>query len=69
MSLDDRSIKALLVEALGASNKAGDAIMEVYRTDLAVESGRTDKSPLTIADRRSTRSSRSFSDRKIARGR
>lgn len=41
-----------LLTAVRAAKKAGDAIMEVYNSDFAVET-KEDRSPLTLADRRS----------------
>jgi len=43
---------ALVSSALAASKKAGDAVLEVYNSDFAVEL-KDDKSPLTLADKRS----------------
>ncbi len=42
----------LLLSALFASKKAGDKILEVYKSDFGVEH-KNDKSPLTIADKQS----------------
>lgn len=44
-------ITSLVVAALAAAKKAGDAIMDVYHSEFVVEH-KNDKSPLTIADRR-----------------
>jgi 3'(2'), 5'-bisphosphate nucleotidase len=46
------NINILLVEAVIASKKAGDAILEVYSSGFSVEQ-KEDRSPLTLADRRS----------------
>lgn len=40
-----------LIGAIGAAVKAGEAIMEVYQSDFAVEA-KEDRSPLTLADKR-----------------
>ncbi len=48
----NKEMKAWFVEALRASKEAGDAILEVYRTDFDVDI-KDDKSPLTEADRKS----------------
>ncbi|UCE78238.1 MAG: 3'(2'),5'-bisphosphate nucleotidase CysQ [Nitrospiraceae bacterium] len=45
---------SFLPHLLSASQKAGDAIMEIYQTDFAVEE-KDDRSPLTLADKRSHR--------------
>lgn len=45
-------MQSLLINAVVAAKKAGDAIMEVYASDFSVEL-KEDKSPLTLADRRS----------------
>jgi 3'(2'), 5'-bisphosphate nucleotidase len=42
----------LLIEAITAAKKAGDAILEVYDSGFSVEQ-KEDKSPLTFADKRS----------------
>lgn len=42
----------LLITALVAAKEAGDAILEVYDSDFAVET-KDDRSPLTLADKRS----------------
>jgi 3'(2'), 5'-bisphosphate nucleotidase len=53
MQTKDREVIAQLVfAALTASKKAGDAILEVYNSDFAVEL-KDDRSPLTLADKRS----------------
>jgi 3'(2'), 5'-bisphosphate nucleotidase len=46
------TINSLLVEAVVAAKKAGDAIIEVYGSSFNVEQ-KEDRSPLTLADRRS----------------
>jgi 3'(2'), 5'-bisphosphate nucleotidase len=46
------NIHSLLVKAVIAAKKAGDAIVEVYGSDFTVER-KEDRSPLTLADRRS----------------
>jgi len=46
------NIKQLLVTSIQASIEAGEAILEVYESDFAVEQ-KDDKSPLTLADKRS----------------
>jgi 3'(2'), 5'-bisphosphate nucleotidase len=43
-----------LPHLLNASQKAGDAIMDIYRSDFTVEE-KDDRSPLTLADKRSHR--------------
>lgn len=43
---------ALIFAAISASKKAGDAILDVYNSDFAVEL-KDDRSPLTLADKRS----------------
>jgi 3'(2'), 5'-bisphosphate nucleotidase len=45
-------LKALLSIAVAASVEAGKAVLEVYSSDFAVEK-KEDKSPLTLADKRS----------------
>jgi 3'(2'), 5'-bisphosphate nucleotidase len=45
-------IKALLLTALQASLTAGSAILQIYSQDFSVEE-KSDKSPLTLADRKS----------------
>ena len=45
-------IKQLLLTSIQASIEAGEAILEVYESDFAVEQ-KDDKSPLTLADKRS----------------
>lgn len=47
--MDD--ITSLVVAALAAAKKAGDAILDVYHSEFVVEH-KNDKSPLTVADRR-----------------
>jgi 3'(2'), 5'-bisphosphate nucleotidase len=47
----DAGFAGLLLAAVGAAKKAGDAILEVYNSDFAVEL-KDDKSPLTLADKR-----------------
>ena len=46
------NIKQLLLTSIQASIEAGEAILEVYESDFAVEQ-KDDKSPLTLADKRS----------------
>jgi len=46
------NMDSLLIEAVTAAKKAGDAILEVYGSGFSVEQ-KEDKSPLTLADRRS----------------
>jgi 3'(2'), 5'-bisphosphate nucleotidase len=46
------NMDSLLIEAITAAKKAGDAILEVYGSGFSVEQ-KEDKSPLTLADRRS----------------
>lgn len=46
------NIQSLLINAVFAAKKAGDAILEVYGSDFSVEQ-KEDRSPLTLADRRS----------------
>ena len=41
-----------LIDAIDAAVKAGNAILEIYKSDFAVET-KSDKSPLTLADKRS----------------
>ncbi len=48
------NFQELLVYAIIASKKAGDAIIEVYNADFTVEK-KSDNSPLTIADKRAHR--------------
>jgi len=50
--MDNISHKELLVAAISAAQKAGKAILEVYHSDFAIEQ-KDDKSPLTLADKRS----------------
>ena len=53
MQTKDREVTtALVFAAIFASIKAGDAILEVYNSDFAVEL-KDDRSPLTLADKRS----------------
>lgn len=49
---DQEVTTALVFAAIFASKKAGDAILDVYNSDFAVEL-KDDKSPLTLADKRS----------------
>ncbi len=51
---DDHDYIRFLPDLLSASQKAGDAIMAIYRSDFAVEE-KTDRSPLTLADKQSHR--------------
>ena len=51
-SKDQEVTTALVFAAIFASKKAGDAILEVYNSDFAVEL-KDDRSPLTLADKRS----------------
>ena len=46
------NMKQLLLTSIRASIEAGEAILEVYESDFAVEE-KDDKSPLTLADKRS----------------
>ena len=46
------NMHGLLADAVVASIKAGEAILEVYASDFTVEH-KKDSSPLTLADRRS----------------
>src|SRR5688572_10207198 len=50
--MDADLLKKNLLLALDAASKAGEAILEVYDSDFAVER-KEDKSPLTLADKRS----------------
>lgn len=49
---DLTNIQSLLINAVLAAKKAGDAILEVYGSDFSVEQ-KEDRSPLTLADRSS----------------
>jgi 3'(2'), 5'-bisphosphate nucleotidase len=46
------NVKPYIIEAIRAAIAAGNAILEVYRSEFSVEY-KSDKSPLTIADRKS----------------
>lgn len=46
------NINSLLVEAVIAAKKAGDAVLEVYGSNFNIEQ-KEDRSPLTLADKRS----------------
>ncbi len=53
-AIDDNHSISFLPHLLSASQKAGDAIMDIYQSDFAVEE-KDDRSPLTLADKRSHR--------------
>ena len=53
-SKDLVNINSLLIDAVIAAKKAGEAIIEVYSSGFSVEQ-KEDRSPLTLADRRSHR--------------
>ncbi len=52
MSIDDFHYSQLLIKAIYAVKIAGDAILDVYNSDISVEY-KSDNSPLTLADSRS----------------
>lgn len=52
--IDYHNSISFLPDLLSSSQKAGDAIMDIYHSDFAVEE-KEDRSPLTLADKRSHR--------------